>query len=256
MYDGVLDDPKVQNLSADDFKAWVNLLCLASRNEGFLPSVEDMAFALRRSPNDVISLVERLSIALLIDTLRGGPNGSRIAPHNWEQRQFKSDTSTDRVKRFRQRSRNVTKPLHETAPESDTESDTEEREEHPIAPQFELATEEMPQADPFDRFWTVYPHKVSKEHGRKAFAKAIKVAPIETLLAAIENYKTSKPPDRAWANPATWLRGQRWLDEPSAPAQPARQNLRAAAFAALATMDDPQCRTSTEPLQPLKLVSS
>jgi len=28
MYAEVLDDPKVQRLSGDEFKAWVNILCL------------------------------------------------------------------------------------------------------------------------------------------------------------------------------------------------------------------------------------
>jgi hypothetical protein len=43
--------------------------------------------------------------------------------HNWDSRQFKSDTSNDRVKRFRERDKkqdcNVTQTLHETPPETE-----------------------------------------------------------------------------------------------------------------------------------------
>jgi hypothetical protein len=127
MYDEILDDPKVQKLPAEDFRAWVNILCLASKNEGVLPSADDIAFALRRSPNDVVTLLERLLNATLIDKRNGGPNGYHYAPHGWDKRQFKSDTSTERVKRFRNRQRNA----EETPPEPDTESDTEQSPQPP-----------------------------------------------------------------------------------------------------------------------------
>lgn len=122
-YDEALDDPKVQRLDGDTFKAWINLLCLASRNGGIFPPMEDIAFALRIDGNAARTLIERLLNATLIDSLNGGANGKRYAPHGWQERQYKSDTSTDRVKRFRQRSKTVT----ETAP--DTETETEKKTE-------------------------------------------------------------------------------------------------------------------------------
>src|SRR5882757_275909 len=121
MYAEILDDPKVQRLSGDDFKGWVNLLCLALRNDGRLPAMEDVSFSLRRSLDDAVTLLERLRDAGLIDRLSGGADGSHDAPHSWRKRQYKSDTSTDRVKRFRERSETV----KETPPEADTESDTD-----------------------------------------------------------------------------------------------------------------------------------
>lgn len=114
MYDELLDDPKVQRLSGDEFKAWVNLLCLASRNEGVLPSMDDIAFALRLDAKKARALIDRLVSATLLDV-----DGDHFAPHGWNARQYKSDVSTDRVKRFRERS----KRADETAPETDTETD-------------------------------------------------------------------------------------------------------------------------------------
>lgn len=126
LYDALLDDPKVQRLPAEDFKGWVNLLCLASRNEGKLPPIADIAFALRLDESAVSTLLERLLNGGLIEARNGGANGKHYAPYKWEERQYKSDTSTDRVKRFRQRSETVT----ETPPE--TEAETEK--EPPLAP--------------------------------------------------------------------------------------------------------------------------
>lgn len=118
-YDEALDDPKVQRLDPETFKGWVNLLCLASRNDGTIPALEDVAFALRIDIIAARSLVDRLTIAGLIATVKGGANGSRIAPNGWDKRQYKSDTSTERVKRFRKRSGNA----EETPPETDTDTE-------------------------------------------------------------------------------------------------------------------------------------
>lgn len=118
-YSEALDDPKVQKLDGETFKSWINLLCLAAKNDGVLPDQDDAAFALRMDLIAYGSLIDRLRIATLIDVVKGGANGSRFAPHGWVKRQYKSDTSTARVKRFRDRYSNVSA----TPPETDTETD-------------------------------------------------------------------------------------------------------------------------------------
>lgn len=100
MYSDVLDDPKVQRLPPDLFKAWVNLLCLASRNGGMLPGVEDIAFALRMSQDVTRNMVRDLSQRGLLDDADG------LTPHNWNERQFRSDkdeTASERKRRQRER---------------------------------------------------------------------------------------------------------------------------------------------------------
>ena len=77
-YDEALDDPKVQRLSGDLFKVWVNLLSLASKNDGKLPSADDISFRLRISVQDAQQRVEDLILAGLIDVL---PDKS-FEPHN------------------------------------------------------------------------------------------------------------------------------------------------------------------------------
>lgn len=69
----------------------------------------------------------------------------------------------------------------------------------------------------FQQFWDRYPHRVGKQDALKAFLVIGKrgAVTLDVMLAALERYIRTKPPDRAWCNPATWLRQGRWDDEPS-----------------------------------------
>lgn len=95
-YDEALNDPKVQRLPGDMFKAWVNILCLASKGDGYLPPIEDIAFALRITDEEVGEILESLEQRHLLDEFDG-----KLRPHNWEARQHKSDHSTERVRKHR-----------------------------------------------------------------------------------------------------------------------------------------------------------
>lgn len=144
LYDELLDDPKVQRLPGEDFKAWVNILCLASRKDGSLPAVADIGFALRLDARKAVAIVGRLKEAGLIDEMDGA-----LSPHGWSVRQFKSDSSTGRVKQFRERkkgvSRNGDETFHETAPDTDTETDSS------VA---KATGGEPPETDPEKLFWS------------------------------------------------------------------------------------------------------
>lgn len=129
-YVEVLDDPKVQKLPPHLFKTWVNILCLASVHDGVLPPVDDISFRLRISTHDVQQQIDEMIGLGLLDIRRD----KRLEPHNWMKRQFASDRSTDRVRKWRKEKAekpcNADETLHETAPEqnrtdSDTETDTD-----------------------------------------------------------------------------------------------------------------------------------
>lgn len=123
MYNEALDDPKVQSLNGNDFKGWVNVLLLACRNDGILPALDDIAFALRLNLTAANRLMKKLESHGLID--RGDTDDSYGSPHGWQNRQYKSDVSTERVKRFRNGKRNVSPTVSETAPDTETESETD-----------------------------------------------------------------------------------------------------------------------------------
>lgn len=126
LYDDLVDDPKVQRLPGDLFKALINLWCITSQNDGALPPTADIAFKLRISVAKVEATIAGLRNAGLIDDDGNG----NLAPHNWNGRQFKSDVSTERVQRFRKRPRNVSSTVSETPPETppDTEQNRTESE--------------------------------------------------------------------------------------------------------------------------------
>ena len=143
LYDEMLDDPKVQLLSPELFKTWVNVLALACRNGGNLPTISVMAFALRMTPSDLQCRIDELILAGLIDIM---PDKS-LEPHNWSRRQWKSDDSADRVKRHREKKKSsetapeqqgngyVTVTATETKRPQNTESDTDTEVVSPLSPQ-------------------------------------------------------------------------------------------------------------------------
>lgn len=77
------------------------------------------------------------------------------------------------------------------------------------------------EASEFDEWYHLYPHKVQRGAAERAFPRARHSASLDELKAGVRRYVASKPADRAWQNPATWLNGKGWLDDP-APAPQAR----------------------------------
>jgi hypothetical protein len=123
-YQEVLNDPKVQSLDGELFKFWVNILCVTSQCDGVLPSHDEIAFYLRKSVTEIKSQMKQLVDRGLIDS------GKISRPHNWDKRQYKSDTSAERTRKYRDKKKqhcdvtdNVTPEVTATPP--DTESDTD-----------------------------------------------------------------------------------------------------------------------------------
>jgi DNA-binding MarR family transcriptional regulator len=67
VYDSIVDNRKVQQLSPEDFRSLINLWALASQNDGVLPSEKDIAFRLRMERPEVKKLLSNLKAAKLID---------------------------------------------------------------------------------------------------------------------------------------------------------------------------------------------
>jgi hypothetical protein len=108
-YADAIRNPKVAALSDREFRLWVMLLSAASENEGTLPPATELRHVLSIRLDHLLSGLDRLIKAGLIDALERG-----YSPHNWGKFQYKSDTSTDRVHKHRAQ-RNVS----ETPPEAE-----------------------------------------------------------------------------------------------------------------------------------------
>lgn len=101
LYVETMDDPKVMQLDPKVFRAWVICLCLAKEGNagyGIIPPASVVAFKLHVSESAAAKYIAELVEKQLIDVSESGST-----PHNWNGRQYVSDVSTSRVKRFRNR---------------------------------------------------------------------------------------------------------------------------------------------------------
>jgi len=112
-YADAMRNPKVLRLSDKDFRLWVNLLAVASENDGKIAPAADLKLVLAMRLDHLQGGLDRLIRGGLIDVLAVG-----YEPHSWSKFQYKSDVSTERVHKHRAK-RNVS----ETPP--DTEAETE-----------------------------------------------------------------------------------------------------------------------------------
>lgn len=72
--------------------------------------------------------------------------------------------------------------------------------------------------EPFDQFWSAYPKRRAKKDAQKAWRQVDGARHLDAILAALE-WQTRQ---REWTKddgayvplPASYLRGERWTDEP------------------------------------------
>lgn len=149
-WNGTLNSLKVQSLKPDVFKTWVNLLCLASQEDdgGLLPYRDEIAFSLRINDRLLTGHLSILCEAGLLEE----EEGNRLRIHDWHEWQPAHDDPAERMRRYRERKRNVTgngnvaQPLRNakrnanrncSAPRarSDSETETEtDKDNNPLPP--------------------------------------------------------------------------------------------------------------------------
>lgn len=80
--------------------------------------------------------------------------------------------------------------------------------------------------DAFDRWWQKCPHKVGKDGAKRKFdvIRRTRRATFAELMDGLARYMATKPPDRPWCNPETWLNQGRWADEPAPEPRGDRRN--------------------------------
>ena len=117
MYGDMPNDPKIGTLSDSQFRTWVELLCAACKAEKLGSTgltMDTVNWSLRRNVTETLQhLFDKGLIALNAD--------SEIAICAWEKRQYESDSSTERVQRYRAKkaSASTEKPV-EDGPKDET----------------------------------------------------------------------------------------------------------------------------------------
>jgi hypothetical protein len=222
-YGEVLNDPKAQCLDGETFKFWVNCLCVASQNGGELPALKPLAFLLRSTPEACAEPLKILVASSLIDEVKN-QHGVTHYVHGWDKRQYKSDTSTERVKRFR----NDHVTANETPPEQIqiTDTDTEQkrkkeasRKREPVAPKilvldgFEYTPDQL-----FEILWRDFPDistKGNKSKAREKFYKQLNNgADHEGIITGARRYRDfCKAEGQFNQHCSTWVHQRGWEGE-------------------------------------------
>ena len=202
-YDDAINDPKILKLSDKLHRVWIGILCIASKNNGELPSLDDMALMIRMKPEKLAEAIESLADAGLIDT-----EGMISSPHNWSARQYKSDSSAERMKRHRDKKRDVTVTVQRQNTETDNRTEQKERS------RADAPSDDWPK-DCGDQFWQAYPRKTEKLAAMKKLASVRKsgVVTFADLMAGVKRYAESKPDPKYTKHPTTWLNAGCWADE-------------------------------------------
>src|SRR5512141_1351576 len=99
LYIEILDDPKMGKLPDSLFRRAIELFLLAGefKKEGLLQPIEDIAWRLRSSPEEVVEALNALS---RIGIARESPDGWLIT--NFAKRQ-EASSSANRVRNYRER---------------------------------------------------------------------------------------------------------------------------------------------------------
>ncbi|MCA2968009.1 MAG: hypothetical protein INH43_05785 [Acidobacteriaceae bacterium] len=211
----LLEDPRAQRLDGETFKLYINSLCHCWRKNGVLPKFDELAWHLRldagvRLEPMIDELVQRGLLAKTGEEIR-------IPPQTLEKIYCRSDSSTERVRRHRNRTsddagetkaldseRNVTSSVSETFKSREEESREEENRQKRVS-------------DFFDEFWKLYPKKKNRQRATEEYRKAIhgheEMVPV--ILAAIASQRDQliEPGERYCPDASTWLNQRRWEDE-------------------------------------------
>jgi len=123
LYNEFAFDPKIQSMGETFQRRFIMLLCLQCNGDLQKLSEEELAFALRISSEELQETKKILISKRFID--------EDWNVLNWNKRQYVSDTSTERVRRFRQKQNETLQKRCETVtvtpPDTDTDTDTEKK---------------------------------------------------------------------------------------------------------------------------------
>ncbi|WP_270009121.1 hypothetical protein [Rhodococcus sp. BH5] len=216
--DQLADHPKALTAGNAALGLWVRCGSWSSRqlSDGFLP--ENLAKSFGK-PSEIKALLN----AGLWHKVEGG-----YTFHEWPQYQrsaaeIKAKREAERVRKAAQRGAGV--PVGQPVglpPGSDwSNTNTHTKEVKDTSKRAVDSAE-------FNRFWEVYPKREQKGQARTAFAKALKLVDVETIIEGAERYRDSPKRNPNYTrNASTWLNGEGWADEvtPSSKPVPAGERL-------------------------------
>lgn len=206
LYTRMVDDEKVRLLAFEDRWHFVALCCL--KGDGLLDEPNDdlrqrkIAVKLGVQIRELDEIGRRLQEVGLVD--------DNLNPLAWDDLQFRSDSSTERVRKYREKTKpsKVKRPRNVSVTGQDKDTDTDTEIVTPLSPPTNLDREFE------ESFWPEFPNKVGKREALRAFVSARKRVSLETIMDGLRRY-AAKTDDRPWCNPSTFLNQDRWADAPA-----------------------------------------
>lgn len=204
LYAEFATDPKVQMMEEAMQRRLVMLFCLQCSGEFETLSHEEVAFALRITS-------ETLHETFRVFQQRGFIDEKHLLK-NWDKRQFKSDVSTDRVRKYREKTKS-------------TQNETFQKQDETVsvtAPEQNRAEQKNIYEQLFPAFWSAYPKRKGanpKDKAKEKFiAACIKEGSAEKIMAGAKAYAKQAKADGIIKGPyvaqaVTWLNQKRWNDE-------------------------------------------
>ena len=112
LYDEIIDNPKILTLN-EDLRWWyIAILCIINRlnrESGRLPDIRNVSLFLRQNREAVETIIDKLVEVKLLQKDKHG-----YFCQAFKNRQYNSDNTTDRVKRYRKRFKEVPDAVTET----------------------------------------------------------------------------------------------------------------------------------------------
>ncbi len=180
-----------------------------------MPEVSDVAFRLRMDEETCADLIDQLIDKQLLDRT---PNG--VVPHDWSEHQYASDSSTERVKRFRQRQAKQSEtPVkrYSNATEQNRTEQIQSRTDTEQIPSVRVVAPFIKQAlkaadlngqtsQKFEDFWTRYPRKQHRDAACMEWLSVVTVESEPQVFGCLSRYLASDEVARgAVQNPEKWL---------------------------------------------------
>ena len=191
LYNETIDDEKLRLLAFEDRWHFIALLCC--KGSGLLDGSKNKDLLWRKvgvklglATRELEEVIRRLAEVDLVDR-------ETMQPLSWDDRQFISDNSTDRVRKYREKQKKTPRNVSVTAQDTDTDTDTDKN-----TSLFESLDDEKPpsQSDlleaEFEEWWAdEYPERKrshSKKNAKEVYLRKRKAVTKETIWAATLEY--------------------------------------------------------------------
>jgi uncharacterized protein YdaU (DUF1376 family) len=207
-----------KHLTCEQHGAYLQLLMIAWRSGGTIPDDDAKLARMTSLSRKRWAAIKETILQFWVKGQDGGWSQKRLVE---ELREANARIETRRAAgrlggRPKSLKTNNVSKSNGSAEEKQNESKTKAPISIPIEEEDTNVSSTRARKTDFDVWYQSYPHKVGRAAAEKSYYRCRKSgASQQELVLGLERYVKTKPPDREWCNPATWLNQERWKDQPA-----------------------------------------